>query len=510
MLQIKNLSLYLIEDLRMIVEDFTFSLNEEDKVCLVGEEGNGKSMILKAIYDANLLEDVCKIDGSIDKNNEIIGYLPQSIDDNILNITTKKYLENKIRFEYFDYNLYYKLLNEFGIDESLINYELYIKNLSGGERIKFYLLVELMKIPTILLLDEPSNDLDIESVNWLEKFMLNLNIPFIFVSHDVRLLKNVATKIIHLEQLMRRSEPKYTISNLDYESYVNSRENMINTQTKQHNKDKEEYQKKLQKFNKVHNSVETYLRATKSSDNGTGKRLKDKMSTLKSQEKRLEKEKQNIIEKPDFEESISFEFDECIKIPDGKTVLDFKLNELKAGDKILSKNIELKVIGAEKICIIGKNGAGKSTLIKEIMKSLKSLNYRVGYMPQTYFEISNFEGNAIEYLSDDFSKDEHTRISTYLGSLNFKREEMYRDIGSLSGGQKAKLFFAKMNLNRCEVLVLDEPTRNLSPLSQDEVIKSFNNYNGAIISVSHDRYFIENVSDKVYELDEDGLNLISG
>ncbi|MDU8954304.1 MAG: ATP-binding cassette domain-containing protein, partial [Streptococcus sp.] len=94
--------------------------------------------------------------------------------------------------------------------------------------------------------------------------------------------------------------------------------------------------------------------------------------------------------------------------------------------------------------------------------------------------------------------------------LNFKREEMYRDIGSLSGGQKAKLFFAKMNLNRCEVLVLDEPTRNLSPLSQDEVIKSFNNYNGAIISVSHDRYFIENVSDKVYELDEDGLNLISG
>lgn len=142
------------------------------------------------------------------------------------------------------------------------------------------------------------------------------------------------------------------------------------------------------------------------------------------------------------------------------------------------------------------------------MEELKSLNLKVGYMPQTYFELNDFNTNAIEYLSNSFTKDEHSKISNYLGALNFKREEMYRNIKFLSGGQKAKLFFAKMNLDKAEVLVLDEPTRNLSPLSQPEILNALKEYNGAIISISHDRTYINTVCDKVYELDKDGLNLI--
>ncbi|SSZ12349.1 Uncharacterized ABC transporter ATP-binding protein YheS [Anaerococcus octavius] len=123
----------------------------------------------------------------------------------------------------------------------------------------------------------------------------------------------------------------------------------------------------------------------------------------------------------------------------------------------------MKVIGPEKICIVGKNGAGKSTLLKKIKNECQSLNLKIGYMPQSYFEFEKTDTNAIEYLSDSFTKDEQTKASNLLGSLNFKREEMFRNIADLSGGQKAKLFFAKMNLDKAEVLILDEPTRNLSP-----------------------------------------------
>ena len=129
-------------------------------------------------------------------------------------------------------------------------------------------------------------------------------------------------------------------------------------------------------------------------------------------------------------------------------------------------------------------------------------------MPQTYFELKEYDMNALEYLSKTFTKEEHSHISTYLGALSFRREEMYRKIKSLSGGQKAKLFFAKMNLNKCEVLVLDEPTRNLSPLSQPEIINALKSFNGAIISVSHDRNYIKEVCDKTYELDENGLHFL--
>ena len=127
-------------------------------------------------------------------------------------------------------------------------------------------------------------------------------------------------------------------------------------------------------------------------------------------------------------------------------------------------------------------------------------------MPQSYSDFEKGDINAIEYLADSFAKDEQTKAANLLGSLNFKREEMFRNIADLSGGQKAKLFFAKMNMDKAEVLILDEPTRNLSPLSKPEIIKALKNYKGVIIAVSHDREFIDQVFDKVYELDNQGLN----
>lgn len=507
MLQIKDLTIRLIEDDRIIIKDFDLTLNKGDKVGLIGEEGNGKSILLKTIVDRENTEKFASISGEIYKNNEIIGYLPQSLPSEYKNMTSLAYLYHKLSYESVDYNLLYRYISEFALPDDFLSEDRTMASLSGGEKIKFILLVEMLKEPSVFLFDEPSNDLDYESVAWLGDFMEKLEIPLIFVSHDTNLLRKLANKIIHLEQIRRRSLAKHTISNSRYDDYVKKRDNFITSETTRANKEKEEFDKKLYRYKRVHDSVQHDLRATK--NDSEGRLLKEKMHTVKSIGKRLEKEEAKLTKKPEYEEAIDIFFDEDIRIPNGKQVLDFKKKELKIGSKILAINIELKIIGPEKICIIGKNGAGKTTLLREILKECEKLNLKVGYMPQSYFEYEKGSMTALDYLSQSPSKDDHIKSSNLLASLNFKREEMYREIYDLSGGQKAKLFFAKMNLDKAEVLILDEPTRNLSPLSKPEIIEALKAYKGAIIAVSHDKDFIEEVFDKIYELNNQGLKIIA-
>ena len=506
MLQIKHLGINLIKDDRDLLKDFDFALNQGDKVGLIGEEGNGKSILLKTIIDRESIENYAQIRGEIYIRDEIIGYLPQSLDEKFLEMTVETYMDQVLDISLLDYNKFYKYLDKFDLDEDLIFGKLKLADLSGGERIKILLLFELLKEPTVFLFDEPTNDLDYKSTNFITKLMAEMKIPLIFVSHDTRLLKNVANRIIHLEQVHRRQIPRHTFFNGPYDLYIRERENQIRIQTARANKEREEFTKKAERYRKVYDSVNHAINATK--NDIEGKNLKDKMSSVKSLGKRLDKEKENLTKRPDFEDSIGIFFDESIDIPNSKVVLDFKMDWLCAGYKKLSQDIDLKIIGPEKICIIGKNGAGKTSLLKEIYKNLSKSNLKIGYMPQDYFEYLKDSETPISYLAKDSSKDEKTMVSNLLGSLNFSREEMERSLKSLSGGQKAKVFFAKMNMDGDQVLILDEPTRNLSPLSQPEIIKSLKSYKGAIIAVSHDKDFIEKVFDKVYELDYSGLKKI--
>ena len=506
MLQIKNLGINLIKDDRDLLKDFDLALNPGDKVGLIGEEGNGKSILLKTITRRKSVEKYANISGQIHKKDEIIGYLPQSLDDNLLDLTVANYMNQVLDMSLLDYNKLYKYLDQFSLDEDLVFGKLKLGDLSGGERIKVLLLFELLKEPTIFLFDEPTNDLDYKSASFITKLMKDMKIPLIFVSHDPELLKNVANRIIHLEQVHRRQIPRHTVFNGPYDIYAKERENQIRIQNARANKDREEFAKKAEKYRKVYDSVNHAINATK--NDIEGKNLKDKMSSVKSLGRRLDKEKENLTQRPDIEDAIGIFFDDSIEIANSKVVLDFKLDKLLAGEKILSYNIDLKIIGPEKICIVGKNGVGKTTLLKEIYKCLEKSKLKIGYMPQDYFDyLKDFE-TPISYLAKDSSKDEKTRVSNLLGSLNFSREEMERSLKSLSGGQKAKVFFAKMNMDGAEVLVLDEPTRNLSPLSQPEIIESLKSYKGAIIAVSHNRDFIKEVFDQVYNLDFSGLNEI--
>lgn len=503
MLQVQKLSIYLKNDLREIIKDFDFILNAGDKVALIGEEGNGKSLLIKAIIDKSLIEDFAEIKGEIYKKGEIFAYLPQNVDQH-LHLSTSDYIRRTIGE--IDYNLYYKLITELDFNENLISDSVKLNNLSGGERIKFVLFVELLKEPTVLLLDEPSNDLDINSIKWLENFLLKTKLPFIFVSHDTDLLAKVSNRVIHIEQFQKKTNVSITISNVNYENYRQNRESFLENETRIAKKENEEFNKKIERFKNVHDKVENALRATK--NDLIGRNLKDKMHTVKAIGRRLEKEKENLTQLPDTEHIIDIKFHD-VHIPNGQKVINIDLEKLDIGGKILSQNIKLEIYGPEKICIVGNNGAGKTTLLKKIAKELEDKKFKVGYMTQNYLEVKDYNSTATEFLSKTFSKSEHTEISNFLSSLNFTRDEMFSKVSKLSGGQKAKLFFAKMIMDRAEILILDEPTRNLSPTSVPEVINALKNFGGAIIAVSHDRKFIDAIFDKVYFLDREGLKIES-
>ena len=186
--------------------------------------------------------------------------------------------------------------------------------------------------------------------------------------------------------------------------------------------------------------------------------------------------------------------------------MELEIDKLQIGEKVLAKNINLCVTGPEKICIIGKNGIGKTTLLKKIADTLlPRQDIKVAYMPQNYEEMLDLSSTPIRFLAPSGDKQDTTRACTLLGSVKYTADEMEHPIAELSGGQKAKLLFVKMILQNCNVLILDEPTRNFSPLSNPVIRDVLRSFKGCIISVSHDRKYISQVCGKVYELTENGL-----
>lgn len=199
-------------------------------------------------------------------------------------------------------------------------------------------------------------------------------------------------------------------------------------------------------------------------------------------------------------------FFEDVFVPKHRKVLELFLDELKIEGRVLSKNIRLNIYGNEHICIVGKNGVGKSTLLKKIYHILKNRkDVNVGYMPQIYEDVLKQNDSAIDFLVPEKNQDKITVARQYLGNMKFTKDEMVGKIKDLSNGTKAKLFLIKLILEKYDVLILDEPTRNVSPLSNPIIRKVLKEYNGAIISVSHDRKYIDEVASKVYVLTKEGL-----
>ncbi|WP_270774417.1 ATP-binding cassette domain-containing protein [Streptococcus anginosus] len=506
MLQIRHLTITHLKDLKDLVSDLSLTVNAGDKVGIIGEEGNGKSTLLKLLMNDTLVSDYVSYRGEIQKSYSHYAYLPQTLPKNERRLSLNDYFFGDLDVD-LDYSKLYRFAQELHFDSERFTSQQTIASLSGGELLKIQLLKILSTDWDLLFLDEPSNDLDINTLIWLENFLQNTPQTVMFVSHDESLLGHTATKIVHLELVKKKQETRTTVRNLDYENYSQQRQAAFEKQTKDAKKEREEYQKTMEKHHRVKQSVEYVLRNTH--DSTAGRLVAKKMKNVLSQGKRFEIEAAEMTELPTQADAIILEFPTISPLPSTKRVLTIQQMCLKIEEHILVRNINFELLGQEKIGIIGENGVGKSTFLKELRNLLQNKRgITLGYMPQNYQDMLNETDSPIDFLTSTGEAIEQEKILTHLASLQFTRNEVHHPISQLSGGQKAKLLLLKMVLDQANVLLLDEPTRNFSPTSQPQIRKLFTSYTGAFITVSHDRTFLKEVCQKIYYLTETGLEQV--
>ncbi|MBO5987444.1 MAG: ABC-F family ATP-binding cassette domain-containing protein [Lachnospiraceae bacterium] len=517
MFQIKNVTLIHKKDLRTILENFSLVLNDGDKAVMIGEEGNGKSSLMKWIFDPELVEDYLEFQGEKVISGEKLGYLPQELPEVQKSKTVYEYFIESPGFLDRTPKELSKLANDFHLEPEFYYREQTMGSLSGGERVKAQMMRILMEEPTILLLDEPSNDIDVETLEFMEELIGGWEHAVLFISHDETLIERTANRVIHFEQIRRKTKCRHTVANVPYRQYVEERLHAFEKQEQIAQGERREKRIRDEKIRKMEQSVGARLDGISKADrDAIGRLLKKKMKNVKAMEKRFEREDAEMTEMPEQEEAIFFKLgNKDSAIPSGKWVLEYESEELLSvdGGRVLAKDLELRIRGSEKIGIIGTNGCGKTTLLSLIADELLNRpDIRAEYMPQNYEVLLNLDETPVDFLDQTGDKEERTRIRTYLGSLKFTADEMEHSIRELSGGQKAKVLLLKLSLSGANVLVLDEPTRNFSPLSGPVIRRMLRDFPGAIISVSHDRKYLTEVCDKIYKLTPEGLinvNLIS-
>nr|VNP65882.1 ABC transporter ATP-binding protein [Streptococcus pneumoniae] len=502
MIKINHLTITQNKDLRDLVSDLSMTIQDGEKVAIIGEEGNGKSTLLKTLMGEDLSDFTIK--GDIQSDYQSLAYIPQKLPEE---------LKKKTLHDYFfldsidlDYSILYRLAEELHFDSNRFASNQEIGSLSGGEALKIQLIHELAKPFEILFLDEPSNDLDLETVDWLKCQIRKIRQTVIFISHDEDFLSQTADTIVHLRLVKHRKEAETLVEHLDYDCYSEQRKANFVRQSQQAANDQRAYDKTMKKHRRVKQNVETALRATK--DSTAGRLLAKKMKTVLSQEKRYERAAQAMTQKPLEEEEIRLFFSDIQPLPTSKVLIQLEKN-LSIGERILVQELQLTVRGQEKIGIIGPNGVGKSTLLAKLQQLLSTKReIALGFMPQDYHKKLQLDLSPIAYISKTGEKEELQKIQSHLASLNFSYPEMQHQIRSLSGGQQGKLLLLDLVLRKPNFLLLDEPTRNFSPTSQPQIRKLFATYPGGIITVSHDRRFLKEVCSSIYRLTEHGLEVV--
>ena len=500
-LEIQKLTLTVRESGRTLLRDFSLTLSPGDRAAVIGEEGNGKSTLLRAIAAPETLESYCDVQGVVRRAGVRIGFLEQELPGTLRSQSVAAFFEGTAIYQNLPPRIW-----ELDFDPALFESEQPMGSLSGGEKVKMRLLRLLATQPDVLLLDEPTNDLDIEALEWLEAFLNAAEVPVLYVSHDETLIERTANLIVHLEQVQKKTVPRYTVERTRYADYVSRRLAGLEKQEQVARKQRADYHRKMERYQQIYNRVEHEQNIISRQDPGGGRLLKKKMKAVQAMGRRFEREKEDFLDIPDTEDAIDFFFPESVRLPRGKRVVEAYLPRLEAGGRLLAQDIRLNVCGGEHVAIIGKNGRGKTTLLRQLWEQLQERqDLLAGWMPQNYEEELEPGQTPIGLLAPSGKKEDVTRAFTGLGSLKFTREEMRQPIGTLSGGQKAKLLLLRLLLTGRNVLLLDEPTRNLSPLSNPVIRRSLAAYGGTILSVTHDRKFIREVCTTVYELTENGL-----
>jgi len=507
MLNIRNLTLTHKKDLTNLIENLSLTVNKGERLAIIGEEGNGKTTLLRVIAGERSVSSYIEVSGQI-HNTFACGYLPQELPADERSLSAYEFFCMEDRFYDWSQRELGELASRLSLQADIFYSEQIMASFSGGERVKLQLARLMMASPQLLLLDEPSNDLDMETVKWLEDFLVSCGLAVLFVSHDEQLLRRAATGVVLIERLRRRQVPRASVCRQKYDEFTAFRRDLFEKQERVARKEREEFDKKMQQYQRIRQRVEHEQNAVSRQDPMTARLLKKKMHTVMAMGKRFEREKQEMTAMPECEEAI-FARLACSPLPPAKVVLDLHMDRLCIGDRVLSQDIHMSVRAVDKLCIVGRNGVGKSTLLRAVRdRLLNREDLKVFYMPQDPDDILDKQKTPLEMMEISGDKEERIRNAVALGSMNFTAEEMNHPCAGLSGGQKAKLMFLMMACSQANVLLLDEPTRNLSPLSGPVVRELFKAYNGCIIAVSHDRAFVQDVCTRQMILTENGCKAI--
>lgn len=508
-----------------IFENVTFDIKEKEKIGLVGKNGVGKTTLMKIIYG---LEEPTR--GQVSKRKALrVGYLEQvySYSDNMLteNVlrlsfkdlydledemnTLQKTFDNlkneeldKAIKRYSQLHDKYEAMGGYSIKEKLdkITIGLDISNsmlksrfntLSGGEKTRVVLGKILLENPDVLLLDEPSNHLDIKSIEWLEDYLKTYEGSALIISHDRYFLDKVVDKIVEL------SFDGAYIYNGNYSKYVVQKELKFLKELK-------DYENQQKKIKRMEEQIKRYRIWGAMRDS-------DKMyRRAKELEKRLEKIDQ--LKKPIKDKKIK-SFSLSASERTGKIVIDVKDASKSFGEKILFKNVNFAVFYKDSIAILGENGTGKSTLIKMILNEMPLDNgeirlgskLNIGYLPQE-ISFENEEQSIIDYFTYKYNIT-IGEARNELAKILFTDDDVFKRISNLSGGEKTRLKLLTLMYEKSNVLVLDEPTNHLDIDSRESLEEDLINYDGTIIFISHDRYFVDKVATRIAELENKSLKI---
>ena len=507
----------------VLFDNINLQVDERDRIALVGKNGAGKSTLLKI-----LVGEEEPTSGEINKKKDIsLSYLAQdsrfesenTIYDEMLHVfddlrRTEKQLRqmelemgeksgedlDKLMSDYdrlsenfrqaggFTYEADIRaILNGFKFDESM--WQMKIADLSGGQNTRLALAKMLLEKPNLLVLDEPTNHLDIETIAWLENYLVNYSGALIIVSHDRYFLDKVATITL---DLTKHSLDRY-VGN--YSRFVELKEQKLATEAKNYEKQQKEIA-----------ALEDFV----------NRNLVRASTTKRAQSRRKQLEKMERLDKPEAGKksaNMTFQSEKM----SGNVVLTVENAAIGYDGEILSEPINLDLRKMNAVAIVGPNGIGKSTFIKSIVDQIPFIkgekrfgaNVEVGYYDQTQSKLTP-SNTVLDELWNDFKLTPEVEIRNRLGAFLFSGDDVKKSVGMLSGGEKARLLLAKLSMENNNFLILDEPTNHLDIDSKEVLENALIDFDGTLLFVSHDRYFINRVATHVLELSENGSTLYLG
>ncbi|AEH49517.1 ATP-binding cassette domain-containing protein [Parageobacillus thermoglucosidasius] len=521
-LQVNQLTKYFGADL--ILSNIKLEIQSKDRIALVGRNGAGKSTLLKIIAGEMSYDS-----GEIIKPKEVsIGYLAQdsglhsslSIWEEMMTVFAPlKEMETQLREMELqmgdpdllaDSSRYKKLLKDYdtlqerykeqggyqyeadirsvlhGLQFSQYDYMTTpVQSLSGGQRTRLALGKLLLMKPDLLILDEPTNHLDLETLTWLEQYLQTYPGAILVVSHDRYFLDKIATQV-------------YELSRTTLRRYVGNYSHYLEQKATEYERERKLYEKQQEEIAKLQDFIQRNIARAS--------------TTRRAQSRRKQLEKMKVIEKPiGDEKSASFSFD--IERQSGNDVLIAE--DVAVGydmGKPLIRNIRFRITRGESIALVGPNGIGKSTLLKAIVNKLPlqsghfryGSNVQIGYYDQNQAELSSNK-RVLDELWDAYPDKTEKEIRTVLGNFLFSGDDVLKPVSALSGGEKARLALAKLMMQKANFLILDEPTNHLDLDSKEVLENALIEYPGTILFVSHDRYFINRIATKIYELSSAGI-----